>query len=152
MADLFREAAFGQLVRLVTGNRFFKYPEEKDDFTCPSSYQDKARSDAEKDIAEKEIGPADAQDEVTDLTKIETQQEEVDLEKAETSSSSGGSTNINRTATLGLQRTQTVPFSADRIAVEAALAVEKTKSRPILPARTADNTILADWYVRYFFS
>jgi DHA1 family multidrug resistance protein-like MFS transporter len=150
MADLIREAPFGQLVRLITGNKLFRYPEEKDDFTCPSSYKDDNRSQQAKEINEKEIGAAGAQDDEPDLTQIETQQEEVDLEKAETNSSSDGSTNINRTATLGLQRTQTTPFSAERVAVEAALAVEKTKSRPILPARTADNIILADWYVRNY--
>jgi DHA1 family multidrug resistance protein-like MFS transporter len=151
MSDLLREAPFGQLVRLITGNRFFKYPEEKDDFSCPSSYKDGNTSHPEKKINEKEISTAGARDDVPELSKVETQQEEVDLEKAETSSSSGDSTNMNRTATLGLQRTQTVPFSADRVAVEAALAVERTKSRPILPARTADNIILADWYGRSFF-
>jgi DHA1 family multidrug resistance protein-like MFS transporter len=153
MADLLREAPFGQLVRLLTGNKFFKYPEEKPEFTCPSSYKDGSQPHPEK-IAEKKDESAEAlkdvgADESPELNKIPTQQEEVDLEKAETRStgiSSGGSNDFNRTATLGLQRTQTVPFTAERFAVEQALAVEKTKSRPILPARTADNTILADWY------
>lgn len=30
MADLIRDAAFGQIVRLITKNRVFQYPEEKD--------------------------------------------------------------------------------------------------------------------------
>jgi DHA1 family multidrug resistance protein-like MFS transporter len=158
MADLLREAPFGQLIRLLTGNKFFKYPEEKPDFICPSSYKDGSQLPLEK-IAEKENSAAEMSKDATpndspELNKIPTQQEEVDLEKAETrstTSSSGGSTGFNRTATLGLQRTQTVPFTADRLAIEQALAVEKTKSRPILPARTADNTILADWYIPCLF-
>jgi DHA1 family multidrug resistance protein-like MFS transporter len=146
--DIFREAPFGQLVRLITGNKVFKYPEELDDFTCPSTYNNGGRGSEKAGVEEKSKAGSlkdDSPENVPDLTKVPTQREEVDLEKAETSSSSGESTGFDRTATLGLQRTQTLPFSADRLAIEQALAVEKTKSRPIIPARTADNTILADW-------
>lgn len=38
MADIFREAPFGQLVRIIFGNRFFRYPEERGNFHCPHSY------------------------------------------------------------------------------------------------------------------
>lgn len=35
MADTFQEAPFGQLVRLLTRNKFFKYPEEDPNFQLP---------------------------------------------------------------------------------------------------------------------
>lgn len=153
MADIIREAPFGQLVRILTGNKFFKYPEETDCFKCPSSYKEKVAAHLST-IKEDELATssrANSEIAVPDLEKVTTQQEEretVDLEKAETSSSrsSSESGNFNRTATLGLQRTQTVPYSADRVAIEAQLAVEKTKSTPIIPVKTADNVILVDWY------
>ncbi|GAB1736744.1 hypothetical protein NU219Hw_g8776t1 [Hortaea werneckii] len=38
MADLFRDAPVGQIIRYVTGNRMLQYPEEKPDFQCPDCY------------------------------------------------------------------------------------------------------------------
>ena len=38
VADLIRDAPFGQLVRYITHNRIFKYAEEQDDWTCPCVY------------------------------------------------------------------------------------------------------------------
>ena len=48
------------------------------------------------------------------------------------------------TRALRLQRTQTMPYTNERLAVEKGLEIERTKSRPILPARTADGTVLVD--------
>lgn len=38
MADLIREAPLGQFIRLITGNKYFKYPEEEVDFVIPIQY------------------------------------------------------------------------------------------------------------------
>ncbi|KAI7720094.1 MFS general substrate transporter [Hortaea werneckii] len=38
MADLFRDAPIGQIIRYITGNRVLQYPEEKPDFQCPHGY------------------------------------------------------------------------------------------------------------------
>ncbi|KAF2022039.1 major facilitator superfamily transporter [Aaosphaeria arxii CBS 175.79] len=38
VADLIRDAPFGQVVRFITKNRVFLYPEEKADFKCPHDY------------------------------------------------------------------------------------------------------------------
>ncbi|KAI7255020.1 MFS general substrate transporter [Hortaea werneckii] len=38
MADLFRDAPIGQIIRYVTGNRVLQYPEERPDFQCPHGY------------------------------------------------------------------------------------------------------------------
>lgn len=39
MQGVIRDAPFGQLVRYVTRNRFFKYPEELAGFECPETYK-----------------------------------------------------------------------------------------------------------------
>ncbi|EXJ74132.1 uncharacterized protein A1O5_02426 [Cladophialophora psammophila CBS 110553] len=39
MSDLMRDAAFGQLMRWISGNRLFQYPEDKPDFQLPPQYQ-----------------------------------------------------------------------------------------------------------------
>lgn len=38
MADLFRETIFGHMVRCVSRNKVFNYPEEDPDFHLPESY------------------------------------------------------------------------------------------------------------------
>ncbi|RMY52973.1 hypothetical protein D0863_14095 [Hortaea werneckii] len=38
MADLFRDAPIGQIIRYITGNRVLQYPEERPDFQCPHGY------------------------------------------------------------------------------------------------------------------
>lgn len=153
MADIFREAPFGQVVRLLSGNKLFQYPEEKSDFKCPHAYTGENGTTHHLSTVNEEKTEAIEQTETKDIPVVPTstrveEAEEQDLEKVETSSTSGYSGNdVNRTATLGLQRTATLAFTPERFAVEQALAVEKTKSRAILPARTADNTILVDWLV-----
>ncbi|KAI6851656.1 MFS general substrate transporter [Hortaea werneckii] len=45
MADLFRDAPIGQIIRYVTGNRVLQYPEERPDFQCPHGYTSNDRTD-----------------------------------------------------------------------------------------------------------
>ncbi|RMY83843.1 hypothetical protein D0862_11584 [Hortaea werneckii] len=45
MADLFRDAPVGQIIRYVTGNRELQYPEEKPDFQCPDCYTSNETTD-----------------------------------------------------------------------------------------------------------
>ena len=147
MADLFREAPFGQLVRFLSGDRLFRYPEEKDDFHCPLCYQYDNSLPSEKFLEQRsdsethDAGLVEATAAATYGTKLE-------LEKTVTSSdpSSEDDQGQEPVQALGLQRTQTLPFSSERYDVERRLEVERSKSRPILPARTADGTILVDWY------
>ena len=127
MADILREAPFGQVVRWVTRNRYFKYPEEKPDFVCPHSYKHEGAGEATK--KDSTTNPMDSNQE-----KLE-----------ESSDSEAG--DLERQPTLGLQRTATLPYTAERLAIERSLEVEKTKSRPVAPTKLEDGTILVDWYL-----
>ena len=148
MADILREAPFGQIVRLLTRNKYFLYPEEKPDFHYPHCYQDDGNpkldkiQDLDTEIKSNEGKETDA---ANDLRPHQTV---TDIEKASRSSDdeSDSDSDLERQTTLGLQRTQTLPFTDERLEIEQRLAIEKTKSRPIVPAKTADGTILADWY------
>ena len=147
MADLFREAPFGQLVRFLSGDKLFRYPEEKEDFRCPHCYQHDDSPPSEKILEERFDGEThDAG--LVEATRTATYGTKLELEKTVTSSdpSSEDDQGQEPVQALGLQRTQTLPFSSERYDVERRLAVERSKSRPILPARTADVTILVDWY------
>ncbi len=44
MAHLFRDTAFGGLIRWASRRRFFVYPEDRADFQCPTSYNPAAPS------------------------------------------------------------------------------------------------------------
>ncbi|KAI7213641.1 MFS general substrate transporter [Hortaea werneckii] len=72
MADLFRDAPIGQIIRYLTGNRVLQYPEEKPDFQCPHGY-------TSNDMTEKKPRPT--------LSPVSTpsaddRQDSVDPEKA----------------------------------------------------------------------
>ena len=143
MADLFREAPFGQLVRILSGNRFFLYPEEKEDFHCPHCYHADASLPSDKIV--EQSSDSDTNDVAS---RIATQDTKLDLEKSATSSDPDleDGQEEEPARALGLQRTQTLPYTNERLEIEKRLEVERTKSRPILPARTADGTVLVDWY------
>ncbi|KAF2805188.1 MFS general substrate transporter [Mytilinidion resinicola] len=158
MSDLIREAPFGQVVRWVTKNKFLQYPEEKPDFQCPHSYNcnngdekhhlhqhQSHRSHRSAGAVQRDSGDASSTTDATPLSNPENV--ESSLHKLDTQSSNDSITaEVERTGTLGLQRTQTLPYTNERLAIEHELAVEKTKSRPIVPAVTSDGTILVDWY------
>ena len=142
MAELLREAPFGQIICLLTRNKYFLYPEEKPDFRCPHCYQGDGShkvenmKDSDMDAKANESKDSDT------AYDLQLQPTITDIEKA--SPSSDGDSDLERQTTLGLQRTQTLPFTEARLELERKLAIEKTKSRPIIPAKTADETILVD--------
>ena len=142
--EIIREAPFGQIVRLLTRNKFFLYPEEKPDFHCPNCYKDDGilKLDYTKDVDLE--GKEDEHKKIDEATDLQLQPTISDIEKA--SHSSYDDSDLEKQTTLGLQRTQTLPFTDQRLEIERRLAIEKTKSRPIVPAKTADGTILVDWY------
>lgn len=71
--------------------------------------------------------------------------EKRDLEKMETQDA-----NPIEHKTLSLNRTksrlETMPYTEERLELEAELALERTKTAPITPAKTADGNILVDFY------
>jgi MFS transporter, DHA1 family, multidrug resistance protein len=137
MSDLLREAPFGQVVRFVTRNKYFQYPEEKPDFVCPHSYKPENAVQPENRATNETKGSEGGNGQMTPAN-------ESNLKKLESSNSSAS--DLERQPTLGLQRTQTLPYTAERLEIEQRLNMERTKSKPILPAKTANGVILADWY------
>ncbi|PSN69880.1 MFS general substrate transporter [Corynespora cassiicola Philippines] len=152
--DTIRDAPFGQLLRYLTGNRVFLYPEEKPGYQFPSSYLGKDEEIPEKRRQkqapiEKETKPPPQQDE-SRIEPVEAPEvAERDVEKAESSSSDDeNATNFRRVAShaSSLHRVATLPYTAERLAADQALALEKTQSKPITPEKTANGTIIVDWW------
>lgn len=132
MSDLIRDAPFGQLVRYLSGNRFFKYPEERPDFVLPEAYIDSAIREKYLPNAAEEKAPS---------------KNAKDIEHGTTDSSSSSDDEIVRvkSAASHIQRSHSNPASPDRIEADIELAMHKTVSKPIAPTRTQDGIVLVDW-------
>lgn len=134
MSDLIREAPIGQLLRFITKNKILRYPEELDGFQLPETYtamlnNEKAISHSDSEAGEKTI---------EDLPEL----------KHHITTRSVRSGDLEATAALTRTKTREsiTPYSNERLEVEAELAVERTKSIPVVPQKTADGNILVDWY------
>ena len=156
---------FGQLLRYITRNRVLLYPEERSGFQCPTSYYNDggpntqpARSNGNSpynkggETSEPESG---ADPLPADLEKIPTAHPNEDPEKAESRRSSKssqpgqGRPDFHRVISDGshAHRTNSMPWTIERHQQEQDLGqqLSKTKSMAVVPTKTSDGTILADW-------
>ncbi|PVH76284.1 major facilitator superfamily transporter [Cadophora sp. DSE1049] len=130
MKDIIRDSTFGQIIRLLTSNRILLYPEEEPNFKCPKGYNDNATL------------PQAIIRERTRLlfsTASNPHTSHADEEGATTTSGS---------KTEGRFTDDTID-SGENTDLERANTAKlvHTKSRPILPSKSADGTILVDWYM-----
>jgi DHA1 family multidrug resistance protein-like MFS transporter len=145
MADTLREAPLGQLLRFITGNRVLQYPEEKPGFELPAEYNavlNASTSEKRPSIAR---GPTVQSTPSADTRQSSLSGEEPsELEKVETEAvvAEGDKLSLKKTKS----RLDTVPYTEDRLEIEAELAIERTQTKPIAPVKTADGKILVDWY------
>lgn len=131
MSDLLREAPIGQLLRFITRNKVLQYPEEKPGYELPEAYRNalEGKSPPSRSGASSPTPPHDIEKTVP-LTEIPPRH---DLE-------------ARLTLTRTKSRTNTAPFSEERLEVENELALERTKTIPIVPQKTSDGNVLVDWY------
>jgi DHA1 family multidrug resistance protein-like MFS transporter len=160
MADILREAPLGQIIRWATNNRVLKYPEEMDGFELPATYNAILNSTSSEKKREFPIA-ARTQSAATGTppaSRVRTRQSSEssisdtnltseDLEKQETQEPNPYDQDAER---LSLARTksrmETMPFTEDRLEVEAVLALERTQTKPIIPIKTAEGNVLVEWY------
>lgn len=131
MSDLIRDAPLGQAIRFLTRNKVLKYPEEKPGFELPDVYRavlEEKSSWSRAASSESPTPPLDVDKERSSLERNPIK----DVEAAR----------LTRTKS----RTETVPYTEDRLEVEHELALERTKTKPIAPVKTSDGHILVDWY------
>jgi DHA1 family multidrug resistance protein-like MFS transporter len=155
MADLIREAPLGQLLRWVTNNRVLKYPEELPDWQCPIPYVAGEGDTTEADPTEKvDSTPASLpQEAAEELDKIPTASPDEEEEDDEGQRREGSHLESIRTRQTQITRVGTrtaLQLSLTQKDLEAqfnqALAAETMPSRPIIPDKLDDGTILVDWY------
>ncbi|CAG8019021.1 unnamed protein product [Penicillium nalgiovense] len=116
MASVIRDAPFGQLVRLLTNNKYFQYPEEKPDFKLPDTWLQLLNSNGDESDEKKVI-------------------QEV------SNGSPGDSEPLSRASTQA-----SIQFTEARLEADEQHEIEKIKSIPIAPKKTKDGSILVDWY------
>ncbi|EGX94730.1 Major facilitator superfamily transporter [Cordyceps militaris CM01] len=136
MADIIRDAAIGQFIRFVTGNRYLQYPEEKPDFQLPEAYANILHGDT-----------------AAARRKSATAQSATTLEEDAGSDDNGDDTSTVAAAAApaplahipshrsGINHITSAALEADELH-----HVEKTRSIPIAPRQTKDGAILVDWY------
>jgi len=155
VADIIRDAPLGQLVRFVTRNKVFQYPEERDDWQCP--HAEYSGNQPTKTISEAS----------TTVPTPETEEEKPEFPVAPNTLSSaptrpdtegpfsaGPQTDIEASRNLSqiMSRPQITRVRTQASLTEAyedAVRQETVKaqpSRPLTPERTVDNRILVTWY------
>ncbi len=156
MSALIRDAPFGQIVRYITNNRIFQYPEERSDFQIPAayaqhaakrldSYTSSAPTAQPEDPAVEEVVYPDPE---TVLEKTETQSEDEntsDLERLQTiRSAHTARTQISR---VGTRTALSKSISRADLEQQFSLAsVERGPSHPVVPETRDDGIVLVDWY------
>ena len=142
MADLLREAPLGQLIRYVTKNKFLKYPEELPNFELPETYRvvlnstggkSRSRDSSSDEDIEKKDPPSPASPALRQQVTTHSLREDDPEDNA---------VSLSRTKS----RADTIPYTEDRLQVDQDLAIQKTKTIPIEPVKTAEGNILVDWY------
>lgn len=127
MQAVIRDAPFGQLVRYVTKNKYFQYPEEKPDFQLPETW-------------------IDVMNQSDTLRESSSQTEKPDSLDLEKEGEGGPSNDRNGEALSRITTSNTLPWTPERLEEDERHEIEKVKSTPIVPKRTRDGVVLVDWY------
>lgn len=165
MSALFRDSALGQLIRYATKNKVLLYPEERPDFQCPLSYRSNegegsqatsttANPDKtpEHDIKKATLGkiatkvsPAKDATPTHRPESIEeapvTPETEKDFDLAPITTFRTGLTRVDTRVTM-----EKIHTRRDLEQAYTTATLEKGPTRPIIPEKLEDGTILVDWY------
>ncbi|KAH7191366.1 major facilitator superfamily domain-containing protein [Fusarium oxysporum] len=153
MADIVRDAPLGQLIRFLTKNKYFKYPEEKPGFKLPDPWITLMnKPDAVVDEESPNTGDTNiiANASSTSSTASGDSDEEGDSRPKPEHDEDPERGSQPDAPPLRLHRTRTQQdtqaFTMDRFHVDEQHDIEKVQSIPVVPKRTKDGAILVDWY------
>ncbi|KAI4130878.1 MAG: hypothetical protein LQ341_006419 [Variospora aurantia] len=144
MADIIREAPVGQIIRFLTSNRVLQYPEEKLDFQLPEAYNTALNPHAAPPITEKVsnfLTPSDSSSDEDQRPQALARKKTTDTVR---------SVNSHEDPEVALPRTRSHENTRQRtenhLETERNVSLERTKSIPLAPTKTADGHILVDYY------
>ncbi|KAK4545422.1 hypothetical protein LTR36_002772 [Oleoguttula mirabilis] len=144
--DIFRDSAVGQIVRYITKNRVLLYPEEKTGFSWAPLDLILAQTDEKASIHNSILQQPHHGPYIPHGVDAEVLPEDKEVDTASLATDTDIEHYEEVVATRTLTRTSTKPYTAERFDAEQALQTEHTKSIVLAPTKTADGTILVDWY------
>lgn len=163
MADIIRDAAIGQVIRWVTGNRYLKYPEEKDDFKLPEPWvqlmngvpitsANTSTSDASTAAEDKETGgilrsPSNGSSHGSTARGQSPQPSRAPKDEEQATESGRRRSSAQQSVSHEhAQHSELGDMTRQRHDEDEEHELEKVKSIPIVPQTTKDGAILVDWY------
>jgi DHA1 family multidrug resistance protein-like MFS transporter len=155
LRGIIRDAPFGQLLRCVNRNGVFKYPEELPGFVVPPAYfgktagRHKHTPDVHNDMPNVQNNSIAALAPTSDLEKLHSRTAE---RSRNSTSTAGNNDDVKVARAPTTDRVHSLPFTqgrleADRHAADLALPETKSEGRAVVPSKTADGVVLADWYM-----
>lgn len=172
--DTVRDAPFGQIVRFVTKNKYFQYPEEKEGFELPEPWVQlmnnpdavldpssdatpgvNSSAGSTSNLAEKHKGS-----ETPEAGKhVENESDNVNEKSTPQGDGEAAAATAAGAASSGppgnhrqeeMTRTTSLgggpAFNEARLELDEMAEVTRTKSIPIVPKQTKTGAILVDWY------
>ncbi|KAL2062206.1 hypothetical protein VTL71DRAFT_6472 [Oculimacula yallundae] len=130
MMDIVRDSTFGQIVRLLSSDRIFLYAEESPDFKCPKGYNDNI-----------ELPEAVIRERTRSFFSTADNNNNTYTDDEETVTTPNSKFEVGATGTNVITQSNSDLERAD------TARLERTKSRPILPTKSSDGTILVDCYM-----
>jgi DHA1 family multidrug resistance protein-like MFS transporter len=158
MMETIREASFGQLVRLLFGDKLFRYPEEQPGFQIPFEKLIQAKShnlaeiNKEFSANSKEKEPLQILEESEPIEKFEpidyapTVEDKDDFVDVENGQQGRDLNKLTSIKSVSISRRQTMPYTKERYDLEQELGELRTTDLPIEPAVTSTGQILVTWY------
>lgn len=125
--DTIQDSAFGQLVRFITKDKFFKYVEETSEFQCPCGYDADSNS---VEGSQPEVG-GDSSGSIIVISN--TRKEEGDY---------AATPDLEKARVIG---TENPSYHDHILSQDLEAALQRTTSQAIKPEKTADDKILVDW-------
>lgn len=142
MSSTLRDTAFGGIIRFVTKNKVFQYPEELPGFKLPDTWVQLMNGENPDQAA--------VIDRVLSSSAVSSASDDEEKRAAEGQQDAQPYEKDGEPSRMGLQRTksreETMQYTRDRLEVEQRLELEKTKSIPIVPRKTKDGAILVEFY------
>lgn len=158
LRSIIQEAPAGQIIRFITSNKYFKYPEEEDGFQLP--WESNVADDKVLDTTSSsghDTTTTSTFAETTDLDRRLSSDDNEALAEQKDSDALAQTRSApqlardkelrtTKTITRTLTRERTLPWSAERFEIEEKEKIDRTESRIIMPTKTTDGITLVDWY------
>ncbi|KAK1814417.1 hypothetical protein LTR12_011150 [Friedmanniomyces endolithicus] len=160
--DAFRDSAFGQIIRYISGDKVLLYPEEKADFSWPpldhllSTGSEKAHTEPSTRRPHRPRSPEIRSDgeqttslEADDGEKSDRKEDVTPSRRSSLSTTPDTDEPSTQATPKELSRTPSRPYTPKPNDIERALSHTSrrtTHSNVLAPTKTADGVILVEWY------